>query len=180
MLLFFERDLLYVRREGGGLLVGAIEHELGAASRVPLDDPPPTASLPLHACRSHEELAARCADVIPAFADLRVADRASGLPSWTPDGRHVLGGAPEIDGYVVLAGDNECGVTHGPGLARIAAELAVRGTTDADIAPYRVGRFAGLTDAELTAGAVEQYLARHPPEAGRAATPFGVTLPGEA
>jgi glycine/D-amino acid oxidase-like deaminating enzyme len=180
MLLFFERDLLYVRREGDALLVGAIERELGERSRVPLDAPPPTSALPLHACTSHEELAARCADVIPAFGDLRVADRASGLPSWTPDGRHVLGPAPGVEGYVVLAGDNECGVTHGPGLARIAAELVVRGTTAADISPYRVGRFAGLDDAALVAGAVGQYLARHPPEAGRAATPFGVTLPGEA
>ena len=52
------------------------------------------------------------------------------------------------------------------------------GSTEADISPYRVGRFAELTDDELQAAAEEQYLARHPPEDGSAPTPFGITLEG--
>jgi sarcosine oxidase subunit beta len=179
MLLFFERDLLYARPQNGGLLIGAIEREIGAHGRVSLDDPPPRgADLPLDALEDHERLARSCADLIPVLAGLQVADRASGLPAWTPDGRHILGAAPGIDGYFVAAGDNECCVTHGPGLARLVAELVVRGTTEADISPYRVGRFAELSDAELQRTAEEQYLARHPPDDGRAPTPFGITLAG--
>jgi sarcosine oxidase, subunit beta len=115
--------------------------------------------------------------VIPALATAAVRERASGLPTWTPDGRHILGIAPEIEGYVVLAGCNECCVTHGPGLARIAAELVTAGRTDADISAYRVDRFGDTDDAAIQAAAERQYLLRHPPEEGVAATPFGIELP---
>jgi sarcosine oxidase, subunit beta len=177
MLLFFERDLFYARTEGGGLLLGAIERELGPRSRVALADPPRSADLPEHAAENHERLARALGDVIPALRDARVRERASGLPTWTPDGRHILGRAPAREGYVVLAGCNECGVTHGPGLARLAAELIVRGETDADITPYRVERFPPLAEGELQRQAEAQYLARHPQEPGRAPTPFGITTP---
>ena len=177
MLLFFERELIYARPQGGGLLIGAIEREIGPHDRVALDAPPPRASeLPLTAMEDHERLARSCADLIPVLADLEVVDRASGLPAWTPDGRHILGDAPGIEGYFVAAGDNESCVTHGPGLARLLAELIVTGGTEADISPYRVGRFGDVSDAELQRAAEEQYLARHPPADGSAPTPFGITL----
>jgi sarcosine oxidase, subunit beta len=176
MMLFFERDLLYVREQAGGLLVGAIEHTIGPRSRVELADPPRAADLSDHAALEHEALARELADVIPALATARVRERCSGLPTWTPDGRHILGTAPEIDGYVVLAGCNECCVTHGPGLARIAAELVTAGSTETDISAYRVDRFAETSDDAIQAAAERQYLMRHPPEAGVAATPFGIEL----
>jgi glycine/D-amino acid oxidase-like deaminating enzyme len=177
MLLFFERDLMYARPQSGGLLIGAIEREIGAHGRVSLDAPPPRgAHLPLDAMEDHERLARACADLMPPLAGFRVADRASGLPTWTPDGRHILGPAPGIEGYFVVAGDNESCVTHGPGLARLAAELIVGGGTEADISPYRVGRFEDLSDDELQQAAEQQYLARHPPADGSAPTPFGITL----
>jgi sarcosine oxidase subunit beta len=177
MLLFFERDLFYIRTEAGALLLGAIERELGPPSRVPLDAPPRTAELPGHAAEGHERLARSLADVIPALGRARVRERASGLPTWTPDGRHILGPAPEVEGYVVLAGCNECGVTHGPGLARIAADLVLGIPNDADIGPYRVGRFPRLSDEQLQLEAERQYLARHPQEPGKAPEPFGITIP---
>jgi glycine/D-amino acid oxidase-like deaminating enzyme len=177
MMLFFERDLLYLREQAGGLLVGAIEHTIGPRSRVDLADPPRTADLSDHAALEHEQLARQLADVIPVLATAPVRERASGLPTWTPDGRHILGIAPDIEGYVVLAGCNECCVTHGPGLARIAAELVTAGRTDTDISAYRVDRFADVGADAIQAAAESQYLMRHPPEEGVAATPFGIELP---
>ena len=67
-------------------------------------------------------------------------------------------------------------MTHGPGLARLVAELIVDGGTGADISPYRVGRFAEMPDDELQRAAEGQYLARHPPDDGSAPTPFGIEL----
>ncbi len=177
MMLFFERDLLYLREDAGGLLVGAIERAIGERSRVDLDAPPRTAELSDHAAREHEQLAREFAEVIPALAGARVRERASGLPTWTPDGRHILGLAPGIEGYVVLADFNECCVTHGPGLARIAAELVTTGRTETDISAYRVDRFADPEADAIQAAAESQYLLRHPPAAGVAATPFGIELP---
>jgi glycine/D-amino acid oxidase-like deaminating enzyme len=176
MMLFFERDLLYLREEAGGLLVGAIERTIGERSRVDLDAPPRTAELSDHAAREHEQLARELAGVIPALADAPVRERASGLPTWTPDGRHILGFAPGIEGYLVLAGCNESCVTHGPGLARIAAELVTTGASAADISAYRVDRFGALGAGPLQAAAEAQYLMRHPPAEGVAATPFGIEL----
>jgi sarcosine oxidase, subunit beta len=176
MMLFFERDLLYLREEAGGLLVGAIERTIDERSRVDLGAPPRTAQLSDHAARDHEQLARDLAGVIPALAGARVRERASGLPTWTPDGRHILGFAPGIEGYVVLAGCNESCVTHGPGLARIAAELVTTGACDADISAYRVDRFGPLGTDALQAAAERQYLLRHPPAEGVAAAPFGIEL----
>jgi sarcosine oxidase subunit beta len=176
MMLFFERDLLYLREESGGLLVGAIERTIGDASRVDPAAPPRVQELGDHAAREHETLARGLASVIPVLGTARVRERASGLPTWTPDGRHIFGAAPGVEGYIVLAGCNESCVTHGPGLARLAAELIVRGRTSADISPYRVERFEGLDDARARAGAERQYLLRHPPQEGVAATPFGIEI----
>lgn len=177
MLLFFERDLFYARTEDGGLLLGAIERQLGPDSRVPLTAPPRSSELPEHAAENHERLARELSDVMPVLRHARVRERSSGLPTWTPDGRHILGEAPGLEGYVVLAGCNECGVTHGPGLSKLAAELIVRGKTDADISPYRLERFPMLDDDDLRAQAEAQYLARHPQEPGKAPEPFGITIP---
>jgi 4-methylaminobutanoate oxidase (formaldehyde-forming) len=177
MMLFFERDLLYLREQEGGLLVGAIERTIEDRSRVDVADPPYTSDLPDHAVWEHEQLARELAGVIPALADAPIRGHASGLPTWTPDGRHIVGLAPGVEGYFVLAGCNECCVTHGPGLSRIVAELVTSGATDADISPYRVDRFAGLAGDAVQAAAEQQYLLRHPPAEGVAATPFGIELP---
>ena len=176
MLLFFERDLFYVRTEDGGLLFGAIAEQLGPDERVSGDDPPRTADLPQHEAAGHERLAHSLSHVIPALRHARTRERASGLPTWTPDGRHILGPAPGVEGYFVLSGCNESGVTHGPGLARLAAELITAGHTEADLTPYRVDRFPTHDDAAVQSQAEAQYLARHPPAAGQAPTPFGITL----
>jgi glycine/D-amino acid oxidase-like deaminating enzyme len=148
MLLFFERDLLYLRGEDGGLLVGAIEREL--------DDGAP----PQRAVERHERLARSFDDVIPILGRARPAARAYGFPTFTPDGGHIVGRTPGIDGYVVLCGCNESGVTHGPGLGRLAAQLALGRATEVDPSPYRVERFGRLSEAELRQRAKATYLRR--------------------
>ncbi len=158
MMLFFERDLLYIREADGGLLVGAIEKTLGDG-----------------AAHDHEPLARELANVVPALAAAEIRERRTGHPTWTPDGRHILGPAPGLDGYLVLAGCNESGVTHGPGLGRIAAALATGGPAP-DISAYRVGRFGPLAPAAAQEAAERQYLLRHPPAPGVAATPFGIEI----
>ena len=162
MLLFFERDLLYLRGESDGLLVGAIERAMTDGSRVPLEDPPRTDALSSHAVRAHERLARSCADVIPVLGRLSVASRSSGLPTFTPDGRHIAGEAAGISGYFVLAGCNESGVTYGPGLGRLIASLATGSDPMVDPAPYRVDRFERMSDHELRRDAEARYLGRNP------------------
>jgi hypothetical protein len=40
--------------------------------------------------------------------------------------------------------------------------MVVDGAAGADVEPYRVDRFDGLSDDELRAGAKARYLGRHP------------------
>jgi 4-methylaminobutanoate oxidase (formaldehyde-forming) len=159
--LLFERDLLYFRPENGGLLVGAVEHDASTISRPPAANVPDVGSLGSDGIERHEALARQCADVAPLLGELATVSRASGMPTFTPDGQHVLGAAPGIEGYYVAAGCNEGGVAHGPGLAWLLSELITTGSTTHDISPYRVGRFADLSEAELSEGAVSAYLSRH-------------------
>jgi hypothetical protein len=51
------------------------------------------------------------------------------------------------------------------------------GRTDTDISAYRVDRFADTSDDAIQSAAEAQYLMRHPPAEGLAATPFGIELP---
>lgn len=72
----------------------------------------------------------------------------------TADRNFIVGAVPELRGLVVAGGDNESGVTHGPGLGRIAAELSVTGTTTlGDASRYAPARFpaAAPTEAEVVA-----------------------------
>lgn len=66
-----------------------------------------------------------------------------GIPCMTPDRRFLAGPVPEVDGLYFLGGDNEAGVTHGPGLGRMLSEVIdTGGSTWVDPAPYRLDRFA--------------------------------------
>jgi hypothetical protein len=60
----------------------------------------------------------------------------------TADFRPIAGPLPRAEGAWVITGDCECGVTHGPGLAKTLAELVLGLETSlADPAPLDPGRF---------------------------------------
>jgi sarcosine oxidase, subunit beta len=162
MLLFLEEDLFYVRPEDGGLLLGAIESDLPAVPEYSSTNPPRATELTEDVAEAHERHARRLEAVMPDLARVRFKARASGLPTWTPDGLHLLGPVTGLEGYFVLAGCNEFGVTHGPGLGRLLAELVVTGTTPPNVSRYRVERFPSMSSEELHLAARAQYLARHP------------------
>ena len=77
----------------------------------------PSASAPRPRPRCHCSL---------SYRNPRVAQ---GAPTYTPDLRGVVTGVPEADGLWVIGGDNEAGITHGPGYARLLADLVVDGGT---------------------------------------------------
>ena len=79
---------------------------------------------------------------MPLLGAIRVKDRQIGLPAYTPDGRHLLGAVAAVQGFYVVGGDNEAGISHGPGLGKLLAELVVAGRTSQDISAYRLDRFS--------------------------------------
>ena len=96
-----------------------------------------------------EELVKRLDDALtPALRklvpdhDISMARWLQGVPCMTPDRQFLAGPLPGVAGVHVVTGDNEAGVTHGPGLGRLLADLVLDGgSTWLDPAPYRLDRF---------------------------------------
>lgn len=136
---------MYVREHQGGLLIGAYPHGSGAPLShlrdVPPDATPRTLTVPPELLRYAGDAMREFAAAWPLLAGARVAERRIGLPTYTPDGRHLLGALDGVKGFYVVGGDNEAGISHGPGLGKMVAELVTTGATSLDHSPYRLNRF---------------------------------------
>jgi sarcosine oxidase subunit beta len=78
---------------------------------------------------------------LPALAETG-ADRVyQGLPCHTPDGRPLVGALPGAPEIVLAAGDNYAGVTNGPGLGRLVADLVCGRQPFVDPGPLAPERF---------------------------------------
>ncbi|MCB9687374.1 MAG: FAD-binding oxidoreductase [Alphaproteobacteria bacterium] len=105
---------VYARPEGGGWLVSGCDEAVdppsgGPGSRGPLD--PALAALALD----------KIARFLPALADARVAGGWSGLRTFAPDRRPVLGEDPELAGLWWAAGLGGFGVTCGYAVGEVVA-----------------------------------------------------------
>lgn len=102
--------------------------------------------------RLQASLADELARMIPDH-DTSIAWWLQGLPCMTPDRHFVAGPVPGVEGLHVFAGDNEAGVTHGPGLARMLTEMMLDGGSDwVDTSIYSPDRFKANefnTEAEI-------------------------------
>ncbi|HXH36478.1 MAG TPA: FAD-binding oxidoreductase [Plantibacter sp.] len=136
-----ELDGLWVREHLGGLTYGnGVGYEALSARGGQADRRPERPDL-VEAMREH--LAPIITGLIPAAAPVvEAAEAVQGIVSYTADRRFLAGAVPELAGLYVVAGDNESGVTHGPGLGRMLADLIVTGQTDiADASLYAPERF---------------------------------------
>lgn len=80
--------------------------------------------------------------LIPALIQAPSPTWTQGVPCYTPDRRFLVGAVPGVNGLFVMAGDNEAGVTHGPGLGRLIADLVTSGSSDfVDPNRYRLDRY---------------------------------------
>jgi sarcosine oxidase, subunit beta len=80
--------------------------------------------------------------IFPRLRDAAVNSWLQGIVTYTADQRFFIGHVSGFDNAVVVAGDNESGVSHGPGMGRAGAEL-VRGESPfVDVKPFLPGRFA--------------------------------------
>jgi sarcosine oxidase subunit beta len=84
----------------------------------------------------------RVARVFPALRDARTIRAVQGMPVYTVDGQFFVGAVPCCQGLWALGGDNESGVSHGPGMARLLVDLMTGATPLCDPAPYSLDRFA--------------------------------------
>ncbi|MFF3372157.1 NAD(P)/FAD-dependent oxidoreductase [Streptomyces sp. NPDC002680] len=133
---------LWLRESGGGLTFGT-----SAGYRAAFQLAPPGGSLPFgrprkpelfDAVRAHSHVLDR---VFPGISELPVKSWLQGMPVYTPDGQLVIGRVPGCPNAIVLGGDNETGVSHGPAMGRAGAQLVRGDTSFTDLASFRPDRF---------------------------------------
>ncbi|HEX4151796.1 MAG TPA: FAD-binding oxidoreductase [Steroidobacteraceae bacterium] len=95
--------------------------------------------------------------IFPPLRGASIATWTQGVPCYTPDQQLICGRIPDHPLLFVMGADNETGVTHGPGLGRLVAELALERTPFVDPGRMHPGRFA--PDAYPTETSVETALA---------------------
>lgn len=150
---------LWLREEQGGLTWASGEYSYAPlrefANEVPLGSRPTFSAL---IERMEEQFLPKLKTLIPNH-DLSTQQWVQGLPCYTPDGFFIAGELSGFDGLYVIGGDNEAGVTHGPGLGRAVAEqLLGQSTFGVDLAPYSPTRFG---DRVWTEEDVQRALPRY-------------------
>jgi glycine/D-amino acid oxidase-like deaminating enzyme len=81
--------------------------------------------------------------VMPVLKKAEVDEIRSGTVSVTPDSHFILDEVPGRKGLYVMTGCQEAGITHGPALGKMMAELLVDGKTDWQREQFRLTRFRG-------------------------------------
>jgi sarcosine oxidase subunit beta len=79
--------------------------------------------------------------IFPALKRSEVVSWSQGMPIYTPDGNLFAGPVPGHARIFAAGGDNEAGVSHGPGLGRLLSEMALGRPTVADPSGWRLDRF---------------------------------------
>ena len=99
---------------------------------------------------------ARLAGLVPVTRDLGLRRIWAATIDYTPDHLPILGPALDRDGApidgVTVASAGGHGMMWGPGVARVAADLAIRGTTDA----RSTSRISGWTGSTPRAAAASR------------------------
>ncbi|WP_054310652.1 FAD-binding oxidoreductase [Mesorhizobium sp. 1M-11] len=85
---------------------------------------------------------ARLQEVFPPLRDSKIASWSQGVPCYTPDLGLMVGHVPGHANIVVVGGDNETGVSHGPGLGRLATEILLDAPRFVDPRRFRIERYA--------------------------------------
>jgi sarcosine oxidase subunit beta len=129
MVIDFETSF-YLHREGGRLLFG-----MGDAAEQPGFD----ASVRWDFLPEVIEVARRR---LPALGDAEVTHAWAGLYEMTPDAMPVIGPAPALDGFYVVAGFSGHGFQHSPAAGRIVADLVTGRDPGLDLTPFAFERFA--------------------------------------
>ena len=131
----------YIREEQGGLLIGGGDSHEEKDRQIDPDNPPTADLLPhgeVYRIREHLHV---IEGVMPIVEHAEIDKIAAGIPTYTSDQRFIADAVPNHPGLYVLSGCQEAGITHGPGLGRMIAELITTGKTTWDQSRYQLTRF---------------------------------------
>jgi glycine cleavage system aminomethyltransferase T/glycine/D-amino acid oxidase-like deaminating enzyme len=144
-------NLVYVREEVGGYLIGGFEPNPKAWR---LDDVPWefTQQLLPGEWELFEPLLAGAIRRFPAVEKAEILQLVNGPDGFTPDGHYALGPVPGRPGFWVAAGMSINGIAGAGGVGRVMAEWILEGEPSIDVWELNVRRFgAYLGDRRYTA-----------------------------
>jgi 4-methylaminobutanoate oxidase (formaldehyde-forming) len=132
---------IYVREEVGGLLMGGFEPlaKPWGMEGIPADF---AFSLLAEDWEHFQVLMEQAVIRIPAIESAPVRRHVNGPESFTPDGRYLLGEAPECRNFFVAAGFNSIGIASGAGAGKAVAEWIVGGEPPMDLWDVDIRRVA--------------------------------------
>jgi 4-methylaminobutanoate oxidase (formaldehyde-forming) len=138
---------VYVRPEQGGLMVGGYESDplqidgKTLATDFQIKD----LALDIAPLRRLSELVY---DEFPLLRNVGIAQLRGGLPTMTPDGRHIVDQAPGVKGFFVASGCCVGGLSISPAVGAVLADWVVDGQPPIDLSPLRLSRFGAVADNE--------------------------------
>jgi 4-methylaminobutanoate oxidase (formaldehyde-forming) len=149
---------VYMRPCDGGLLWGVFEENPLMVAVDSLEPGFDMADLELDA----DVLWRGAADVqeqLPILRRAPVREHRGGLPTMTADGRHIVGPAPGIDGFMVASGCNVAGLSISPALGEEVAAWIVDGAPTRDLSALSPERFVrrSAQEGDLEKDAAWQY-----------------------
>lgn len=131
----------YIREEKGGLLIGGGDSSTEKDRQVDQDHPPTAERIPKTQVNRIREHIRHVENVMPVLKNAEIDKIGGGIPTYTADGAFIADAVPNHSGLFVLTGCQEAGMTHGPGLGKMMAELVTKGETSWDQTLYRLTRF---------------------------------------
>jgi len=139
----------YIREERSGLLIGADKDDPPMPKdRLPDPENPPQADhIPRNQAYREREYIRKIEHVMPALQGAEIDKITSGIATFADDDRFVADAVPRSPGLYVVTGCHEAGITHGPGLGRLMAELVTTSKTSSDRSPFRLDRFRAARNA---------------------------------
>ena len=132
---------LYLRDEGGGLLVGCFEPKGKPLDLEQLPEDFAFGLLP-EDWEHLEPILANALHRVPELEQIGMKMLLNGPESFTPDDCFLLGESPELRGFFLGCGMCSVGIATGGGAGRVLAEWVLSGEPSMDLWPVDVRRFA--------------------------------------
>ncbi len=152
---------LYLRDEGGGLLVGCFEPQ---GKPIDISELPEDFSFGLlnEDWDQFEPAMNNALHRVPELASAEVKMLLNGPESFTPDGTFLLGPTQELDNLFLLCGMNSVGMATGGGAGKALALWIIEGNAPMDLHQADPRRFHALeTQIELLRERIPEVLGKH-------------------
>ena len=140
---------LYLRDEGGGLLIGCFEPK---AKPLGLENIPSDFAFNLlpEDWNHIEPIIKNAIYRVPELENIGLKKMLNGPESFTPDDNFLLGESPELRGFYLGCGMCSVGIACGGGAGKALAEWVIEGEPSMDLWPVDIRRFAKIHNSIRT------------------------------